>query len=701
MICPNCSYENSDDSKFCRQCGAPLGAVDAAAADDAPVESAVPVPDDAQPSAATVSDADSAGRDSAAAVDSDKTQLLPRLAVDSEETQLLTPVVQAVGDGEAEGESTIDGDQDKTQLLPHVVADSDKTQLLPTPGALGELHDEIIAAEEELEEEAALEGPFEQPDEGLPDEELRDEDVLDTKAMLEEGVPQSPGSFDRTEVMQPVAGDSADDPYEFLRNLPEIEIGSPEGADSGDGSQAQPSGGYRQNPVPYAGAGFPADTTAVMPPLTSKEPVRYSVTSRDKKNDVHRRRPRGAMVFAAILAVIAIAGVVYLATSGPALGTEVPDVVGMSADSARSTLLQAGFQVDVESQLTEDNFGIVLASDPGGGEKQRSGSTVTITVSASRTIPDVVGMDSDSAQNKLQEEGAENVTVTEEASNQPAGTVIGVDPKAGTNFNPADEITLTVAKAATVPDVVGQQQDEATSAVSDAGYQAEVKWADSEEEAGTVVSITPKAGTNASLGSTVTVYVASPGPRDMYHLFDYYDAQPSADSEYLQWKGFTVAGSYTYEDDGVTYASQVWQQADGSSISFTPVPYTVDMGLSTEDYLSEGVGYQGIRLYAPNNSSLSLGTDVSLDAVHAYMDACGFDNLTDSCTQDDVKADDGRTGSQLGLGKFICAQGETNGYVWTVLVTEDGAYLGCGPKACYNDMDPICDNVAINEMFTS
>ncbi len=442
------------------------------------------------------------------------------------------------------------------------------------------------------------------------------------------------------------------------------------------------------------------DETAVMPIVTRRDAIRYSTSDRDRLDARRKRAPKLPMLIAALLAVFAIGGGVYLLSQAPG-GVEVPDVVGMSSDSARTELLEAGFQVDVKSQLTEDNFGIVLSCDPEAGTKRRHGTHVTITVSASRTIPDVVGLDLEAAQNKLADEGAENVQVASKASNQPENTVIDIEPSAGSAFNPEDEITLTVATSAKVPDVAGMQQEEAMAAVSEAGYVAEVKWADSDADAGTVVSTTPEGGAVANLNSTVTIFVASPGPRDIYHVFDYYDAMPADDSEYLQWKGFTIAGGYTYEDGDTTYASQTWQQTDGSTISFTSAPYTSDVGASFEDYMAEGFAFQGIRLYIPAHSAMSLGTDVSMSGVQAYMDACGFDNIKDSCTNEDVESEGGASGSELGLPALACAQGETNGYVWTVLVTDSATYIGCGPEECYEDMDPICDGVVVNEMYAS
>src|ERR671919_433178 len=61
---------------------------------------------------------------------------------------------------------------------------------------------------------------------------------------------------------------------------------------------------------------------------------------------------------------------------------EVPNVVGDDEDSARQTLEDAGFRVQVEEQPTDDQDqdGLVFDQDPGGGTQADQGSTVTIFV---------------------------------------------------------------------------------------------------------------------------------------------------------------------------------------------------------------------------------------------------------------------------------------------------------------------------------
>jgi serine/threonine-protein kinase len=60
----------------------------------------------------------------------------------------------------------------------------------------------------------------------------------------------------------------------------------------------------------------------------------------------------------------------------------VPDVTAQDEDSARSTLEQSGFVVQVQRQDVNDPGleGIVLSQSPTGGTKAKQGSTVTITV---------------------------------------------------------------------------------------------------------------------------------------------------------------------------------------------------------------------------------------------------------------------------------------------------------------------------------
>ena len=443
--------------------------------------------------------------------------------------------------------------------------------------------------------------------------------------------------------------------------------------------------------------GSAPDTTAVISSVSSKGSKSFSDAARDRADFVKKIPAKWFKIAAAVLAVILLAVAVKLLF----FNTPIPQVVDSTSREARARLSDAGFAVEVRSEAVEGaEDGTVLACDPECGTRHRKGSTVTITVASSQTIPDVVGMDLESARQMLEEQGATNVKESLKKSNQPENTVIAVEPQVGTTFDLDDEIVLTVATTAYLPDVVGQSQDEAVKTLEDAGYEVSVKWTDSEEEPGKVVSTKPKPKELANLGLTVTVTVASPGPSDFMHIMEYFDTKPEDLSEYLKWKGFVVAGSYAYTNEwnGKDCVSQKWSRTDGATVSFTPAPYIEDNVLDVADYMAQGRGFEGVRIFIPAKSDASLGVDFTSAKVREYMEACGLEGMSDSCTQDDLDYN-GKSGKDLGTGNFICAQGTQDGKVWTILITPEGTYIGAGGYECYEDMEPICDWVAVNEIF--
>ena len=115
--------------------------------------------------------------------------------------------------------------------------------------------------------------------------------------------------------------------------------------------------------------------------------------------------------------------------------------------------------------------------------------------------------------------------------------------------------------------------------------------------------------------------------------------------------------------------------------------------------MAQGKPFQAVRIFIPKESSLSLGTELSMGNVKKYMDACGLQNLSDSCTKDDMDYD-GKSGKEMGMGDFVCGQGEMNDMVWTILITDKGTYIGAGSSQSYAGMNPIADSVAVNEMYS-
>jgi serine/threonine-protein kinase len=103
--------------------------------------------------------------------------------------------------------------------------------------------------------------------------------------------------------------------------------------------------------------------------------ARKDVESSQPKDVVIDQKPGGGTS-------LARGGTVTLYVSkGPKQST-IPDVTSQDEASAKQTLEQSGFVVDVQDQDTTDpnQDGIVLSQDPPGNTRAKAGSTVTIIV---------------------------------------------------------------------------------------------------------------------------------------------------------------------------------------------------------------------------------------------------------------------------------------------------------------------------------
>jgi len=146
-----------------------------------------------------------------------------------------------------------------------------------------------------------------------------------------------------------------------------------------------------------------------------------------------------------------------------------------------------------------------------------NGGTTTHTTNPSSptAVPSVVGEPLAAATATIHDAHLA-VHVVHATSNEPKETVVAQRPKAQTSVNRGSEIELTVSSGPVVPTsvvplVAGQPFAPANSTLQEAGFSVKKVDVDSNSDAGVVVEQTPKAGTSAPKGSTVTVSV-SRGP---------------------------------------------------------------------------------------------------------------------------------------------------------------------------------------------
>lgn len=242
-------------------------------------------------------------------------------------------------------------------------------------------------------------------------------------------------------------------------------------------------------------------------------PVREGADAETPFSGPSARPPRakGPIIAAACIALAIILAAVAGGTYMAELwgGKTIPEVVGLSQPEAVDALAAKGFAAQAVEVKSDDPQGTVLSSDPEQGHRAEEGSTVTLSVAAPRIVPAIVGATSDDAAQALEAEGFTAVTYTEEKSNEVAGTVLAVSPEAGTEAKSGDAITVTVAVPYTVPDVEGMSEADAKAALEAEGYEVSTEWYTTEDiEEGTAVSTDPIAGSELNSGSEVTLYVA-------------------------------------------------------------------------------------------------------------------------------------------------------------------------------------------------
>ena len=136
---------------------------------------------------------------------------------------------------------------------------------------------------------------------------------------------------------------------------------------------------------------------------------------------------------------------------------------------------------------------------------------------ALRQVPDLIGADRIRAGRLLRDAGLSVGSVTEEVSNQPAGTVLRTNPKAGSAVWPGSAIDLIIAKRGSqvkVPNVVGMDRMSAARALRDEGLTvgpvSEVMVPN--QPAGRVLRTDPAAGTPVPAGTAVNLVVTAKAP---------------------------------------------------------------------------------------------------------------------------------------------------------------------------------------------
>jgi serine/threonine-protein kinase len=257
--------------------------------------------------------------------------------------------------------------------------------------------------------------------------------------------------------------------------------------------------------------------TVAAPPVMA-EPMTQPLTAiTDPEPEEKSRKGAYIALVIGVLIALGLLGVgAWALMGGGTKNVAVPDVVGEMLPKAESTLSDAGFDTQVDTQTSDEKKNTVLTQDPAGNTEAAEGSTVTLVVSAGPEqvkVPDVVGLSQQTAIDQVQRAQL-LVDTTPVDSDQAAGTVISTDPAGGTLVDAGSTVVLSVSTGEVeVPDVVGNSEAAATATLEAAGFNVTPVYVETDQaRAGTVTDQSPSGGSVARLGTTVVLTIAQAPP---------------------------------------------------------------------------------------------------------------------------------------------------------------------------------------------
>jgi eukaryotic-like serine/threonine-protein kinase len=263
----------------------------------------------------------------------------------------------------------------------------------------------------------------------------------------------------------------------------------------------------------------PSDTaTAVVPPTPgpTDTQVRPAADASEEEGDRRNKALLWVVLGALVIALVAAAFLLWprLFEEAP-VQEQVPDVVGLTEERARTEIGDAGLSVGtVDHEASDDvEAGLVIRQSPAATDFVDPGTEVDLVISLGppeKAVPSVLGSPRREARSILEGEGF-RVKVVEEPSDEDRNEVIRQDPAAGTLVQENSVITIYYSDGPEeVPNVVGMNQQQAVRAIEEAGFKAEVVESDdTTEDKGTVFRQIPESGQTQPEGTTITIFVST------------------------------------------------------------------------------------------------------------------------------------------------------------------------------------------------
>ena len=201
---------------------------------------------------------------------------------------------------------------------------------------------------------------------------------------------------------------------------------------------------------------------------------------KDKKNKKPMDKKKKMIIIIASIVGALVLGLVIAFAAGAFGGEEIeaPDFKNMTFEEAQDAAKTYDIKVKKGDEVVSEEVekGKIVSQDPKAGTKIKTGSTIKVNISkglGDGDVPDLEGKSQDELESYLEAAGFKLGTVTTEASEKEAGTVLRQDPKAGSKAEKGSTINVVVSDGskakAVVSYLVGKSLEDAQAALLNAG----------------------------------------------------------------------------------------------------------------------------------------------------------------------------------------------------------------------------------------
>ena len=246
------------------------------------------------------------------------------------------------------------------------------------------------------------------------------------------------------------------------------------------------------------------------------EPIRSKKIEREEKNSSKRSKKRFRLVAASLAIALGFGG--WWTLIGPGAKITVPSLIGGTMEQASSVLTPLGLKSEVTKQVFSEEIakGIIIESDPAGGEKVGDGATVGLVLSKGPEryqIPNLSKLTLAAATKLLTSIPVSNPIIDERFNDQfPKGYVIATEPASGSSVKRGAAVRIIVSKGIEqieMANFINKTGEEALNTLVEIGFKVTPKYQFSETvPLGAVISQNPSGGKSYPKATKVDLVIS-------------------------------------------------------------------------------------------------------------------------------------------------------------------------------------------------